>query len=466
MTLVAVVGGGITGLAAARVLGSAGVEVVVLEQGRRWGGKLASLELDGVRLDGGAESMLARRPEGTNLADDLGLGRTLVHPTAARPALLVGGAAHPMPPSLLGVPTDVTSLRGLLSAEGYRRAASEPDRPGPPLGTDAAIGTVVDGRFGPEVTDRLLEPLLGGVYAGHARTLSFAAVSPDLFARARNGGSLLEHARAAVRRADSGPVFAGLVGGLLTLVAALAADLEHSGVQLRAGTTVRRIDRQSGGYRLTTGPAPHPEAIDADAVLLALPAGPAGRLLTDLAETAPELAAVPYASVAVVTLVVRGLGKRGSGILVPPSELPTIKALTYSGTKWDWVAEVAATAWGEDVDVVRASLGRAGDASVLQHDDSALLTRTFAEARGIPGWERAELVIGAVTRWGGALPQYRVGHRELVTRLRADLAGRPGLAVAGAALDGVGIAACLGSAYAAVAKITADLGGRGGRIDP
>ena len=126
---VAVVGGGITGLAAARALSSAGLEVVVLEQGRRWGGKLAPLELDGVRLDGGAESMLARRPEGTDLAADLGLGGSLVHPTAARPALLVGGAPHPMPPSLLGVPTDVAGLRGLLSADGYRRAAAEPDRP-------------------------------------------------------------------------------------------------------------------------------------------------------------------------------------------------------------------------------------------------------------------------------------------------------------------------------------------------
>ena len=463
---VAVVGGGITGLAAARALTSAGLEVVVLEQGRRWGGKLAPLELDGVRLDGGAESMLARRPEGTDLAADLALGGSLVHPTAARPALLVGGASHPMPPSLLGVPTDVVGLRGLLSADGYRRAAAEPDRLCPPLGADAAIGAVVDDRFGPEVTDRLLEPLLGGVYAGHARALSFAAVSPDLFARARNGGSLLEHAQAAVRQAGHGPVFAGLVGGLSTLVEALTTDLEAAGIQLRPGTTVRALDRDGGRFRLTAGPVPDPETIDVDAVVLAVPGGPAGRLLEDLAGSAPELAAVPYASVAVVTLVVRRLGERGSGILAPPTELRTIKALTYSGTKWDWVAEAAATAWGEDVEVVRASLGRAGDASALQYDDPALLVRTFAEAHGIPGWERAELISGAVTRWGGALPQYRVGHCDLVARLRTDLAGVPGLAVAGAALDGVGIAACLGSAYAAVAKITADLGGGSGRIDP
>jgi protoporphyrinogen/coproporphyrinogen III oxidase len=463
---VAVIGGGVTGLAAARALQRAGLDVVVCEQSRRWGGKLAALELDGVRLDGGAESMLARRPEGTALANELRLGAALVSPTAARPALLVGDMLHPMPPSLLGVPTDPERLRGLLTEDGYRRAASEPDRPARPLKSDVPIGAVVDDRFGPEVTDRLLEPLLGGVYAGHARELSFAAVSPELFARASTGGSLLQHARAAVRAVDQGPVFAGLAGGLSTLVAALVTDLERVGVRLRLATTVRRLEQVSGGFRLTTGPAPEPEAVPVDGVLLALPAAPAGRLLAGLAGTAPQLAEVPYASVAVVTLVVRGLGERGSGVLVPPAELPTIKALTYSGTKWAWVGDAAAHTWGADIEVVRVSLGRTGHTAVLQLDDAALLARTFAEARTIPGWVRAELVTGAVTRWGGALPQYRVGHRDLVARLRSDLGSVLGLAVAGAALDGVGIAACLGSAYAAVAKISADLGAASGRIEP
>ena len=112
---------------------------------------------------------------------------------------------------------------------------------------------------------------------------------------------------------------------------------------------------------------------------------------------------------------------------------------------------------GGDADAVQRCAGD-GQAADLQLDDRALLDRTFAEARSIPGWARAELIAGAVSRWGGALPQYLVGHRDRIDRLRVDLAGLPGLAVAGAALDGVGIAACLGSAVAAVDKIIGDLG--------
>jgi oxygen-dependent protoporphyrinogen oxidase len=194
-------------------------------------------------------------------------------------------------------------------------------------------------------------------------------------------------------------------------------------------------------------------------VLLAVPASPAARLLAPITPMAAELAAVRYASVAVITLVVRGLSERGSRLLVPPGELATIKALTYSGTKWAWVAERAAAAWGEAAEVVRVSIGRLGESAALQLADPALIEGTFAEARTIPGWADAELITGAVSRWGGSLPQYAVGHHDLVRRLRRGIEPVPGLAVAGAAYDGVGIAACLGSAAASAGKITADLGG-------
>lgn len=458
MARVVVVGGGIAGLAAARRLAAAGCTVTVVEAGATWGGKLASTTIDGVRLDTGAESVLARRPEATDLIAALGLGVVQTRPTTAKPKLLVGRELRALPPSVLGVPTDLDQLRPLLSDAGYRRARASVTRV-LELDQDRPIGVVVDEQFGPEVTDRLLEPLLGGVYAGRSRDLSFAAVSPVLFAAARSGGTLLEHARATVRPALGTPVFAGLAGGVSQIVDRLVADLGERGVELRSGATVRQLERGSNGrYAVHVTEASRSRVLEADAVLVAAPATPAGRLLAPLISGTADFAQIPYASVAVITLVVRGLTATSSGLLVPPGELPTVKALTHSSLKWDWVAEHAQQAWGTSTAVVRASVGRIGEAALLQLGDAALVARTWAEVAALPGWAGAELVASAVTRWGGALPQYRVGHRAVVADLRHQLTELPGLAVAGAALDGVGVAACLGSAERAVTKIMTDLG--------
>ncbi|GAA1428509.1 protoporphyrinogen oxidase [Microlunatus lacustris] len=454
MTSVAVVGGGITGLAAARRLRLTGARVTVLEQSPRWGGKLDRTVVEDLGLDTGAESVLARRPEAVGLIEDLGLAGQQVNPTAAKPQLLVGGRLHAMPPSLQGVPVDVEALADLLSPAALDFARGEPDRPAPPLTSDVAVGRYVEQRFGAEVTDRLLEPLLGGVYAGRSRDLSFAAVMPDLFARARTGGSLLEHARAALRPRPGVPVFAGLVGGVSGLVRALLDDLAARGADLQTGTPVLGLTRTNRGWRLDLGPG----TLDVDGVLLATPAGPAGRLAAGALTGADLLAAIPYASVAVVTLVVRGLETDRSGVLIPPGEMPTVKALTHSSVKWAWVREQAERIWGPGVAVVRASVGRAGEAEVLQLPDEALLDRTVAEVGTLPGWAGVQVLHRRLARWGGALPQYRPGHRELVADLRSGLTATPGLALAGAALDGVGIAACLASADLAAAKIIGDLG--------
>jgi oxygen-dependent protoporphyrinogen oxidase len=418
MPLVAVIGGGISGLAAARELRRAGLDVVVFEGADRWGGKIDSAVVDGVRVDTGAESMLARRPEAVALIESLGFADRLVHPTPATPKLLVAGVLHPLPRSVSGIPTDLDQLSGLLSPLGLARARREPTAG--PLTADVAIGRLVDDRLGREVTDRLVEPLLGGIYAGRARTLSFAAVSPALFQRLGSGGSLVEQARAVAEEAPAGPVFAGLKGGVAVLVDALVNELERAEVDLQSGVPAVRVQALNGGFEVILGSGATARRVDA--VVVAAPWRPASRLLA------------------------------------APGELPTIKALTYSSTKWDWLAAETTSRWGSEVTVARASVGRLGEERLLQLPDRQLLARTFGEATKLSDWQHAELIFGHVRRWGGALPQYLVGHRERVAMMLDRMARIGGLAICGAALDGLGIATCLGSARAAVAKIIADLG--------
>lgn len=447
-------GGGVAGLTAAYDLAQAGWSVTLLEATDRLGGKLAVAALDGVGLDSGVESLLARRPEAIALLTELGLTAEIVHPTPARPQLWLDGRVVALPPTLLGVPVDLTALDGVLSAAGLARAGQEPTLPAPALTTDVAIGVYVADRFGDEVTDRLLEPLLGGVYAGRSRELSLAAVNPALWARASTGGSLLAHAQSLAKSAPpaSGPVFAGLRGGVHRLASTLRDTLGARGVDLRTGTMVRTVGRtadSSRGHRFRV------DDTEFDAVVVATPAGPAARLLADLVPQAAPLAAIPYASTAVVTLVLTDTGLHGSGLLVPPGQLPTVKALTYSTNKWPWVAAAATATWGEGAVVVRASLGRYGDAASLQVDDPTLVRRTLEELRVLPGWSDARLVTADVRRWGGALPQYQVGHLERIAAVEAAVNAVPGLALCGAALHGVGVPACIGSGRAAAATVIA-----------
>jgi oxygen-dependent protoporphyrinogen oxidase len=363
----------------------------------------------------------------------------------------------------MGVPVDLDGLSGYLSEDGLRRARQEPDLPAPPLDGDVEIGRYVADRFGDEVTDRVLEPMLGGVYAGRSRGLSFEAVHGSLFAEARHGGSLLAAAGRLAAGAGRGrdgvpdrgpdgqsrpaPVFAGLVGGVAGLVDALTDDLVRREVVVRTGTTVRSIERRPDGrFELITGPVPAPKTIMADGVLLTAPATPAARLLSGVAPEAAELlAGIPYASMAVITYVLADAELQGSGLLVPPGELPTIKAFTYSHNKWAWIAEEAARRFGAGTAVARASVGRLGEEQLLQVDDQELIRRTLAEARQVPGWAEARPLRARVQRWGGGLPQYLLGHRQRIADIRAAVGTVPGLAVAGAYTDGVGLPACIAS---------------------
>ncbi|MEO5850912.1 MAG: protoporphyrinogen oxidase [Nocardioides sp.] len=455
-----VVGGGVAGLTAARALATA-YDVTVLEAASVTGGKLRGAEVAGLTVDVGAEAMLHRRPEGVALARELDL--PVVHPTGATSQIWSRGSLRPLPRSLMGVPLDLDQLAGsgLLSDEGMARVRAEPARPLTAPADDVTVGDLVAERLGDEVVDRLVEPLLGGVYAGHARELSARAAVPQLLAMARRG-SLVEQG-AAMPRTD-GPVFAGIDGGLHLLATALAAT---PGVTVRTGATVRALVRTPVGFRLTVGSTHDAETVEADVVVLATPAVPAARLLRAVAPSAAdELAAVEAASVAVVTLALRAgsIGPVGdgrmSGFLVPPVEQRAIKASTFSFAKWDWVREAGAS---DGVVVLRTSLGRHREESSLQVPDEELVARSLVDLAEIAGIREAP-VDTHVQRWGGSLPQYALGHVDRVARVRASVAAVPGLAVCGAAYDGVGIPAVIASAHAAAAQVrTAQWGHDEGR---
>ena len=480
---VVVVGGGITGLAAALTLVETdpSVEVLLLEGSDRLGGKLRRGEVAGVTVDLGAESILNRRPEGVALARAAGLGDAVVHPETAAARVWSRGALRPLPRSVMGIPADLDGLAesGVLSAEGLARASRDRDLPATDLpDDDVSVGWLIEQRLGREVLDRLVEPLLGGVYAGLVRELSLRATLPQALDLLRREPSLIRAAAASLavapatraeEPADSTsaaspvavPVFAGIDGGVGRLpeaVAATAAAAAGSRLELRTSAPVRSLRRTPAGWRLVVGPTTAPETIDADGVVLALPAAPAARLLAEAVPAASaDLSAVDHASVALVTLAFRAgdvPAPAGSGFLVPAVEGVRIKAATYSTTKWGWLERAS-----DGLVVMRTSLGRHREERDLQRDDADLIEVALADLGAVTG-VAARPVDAVVTRWGGGLPQYAVGHLDRVRRVRAAVARQPGLSVGGAAYDGVGIPACVASGERAARDVLAGLAAR------
>ena len=475
---VVIVGGGVAGLAAAFFLRDEAVRVTVLEGSPRLGGKLSVSEIAGVAVDEGAEALLVTRPEGTGMIAQAGLDGERVEPGTTSSAIWTLGALRPLPRrQFMGVPSDLAELAksGVLTGDGVARASQDLLLPPTTRDGDVPVAGYVGARFGAEVVDRLVDPLLGGVYAGRSADLSFDATMPALSAASRRYRSLAEAARsllpAAVGDREDGPaagtrsggsVFTTLAGGLGVLPSYLA---KASGAEIRTSSMARELSRRPAGepvWRLAVGSAAAQERVEADAVILAVPARPAGRLLAGVPGASAAVTAfteISYASMAIVTLGYprsafpgASLAALGwSGYLVPAVDGRAVKAVTFSTVKWPHLAGVTARG-SEPLEIVRCSVGRIGEEAVLQRADDdlvALAAAEFAQATGV----RGAPVASRVTRWGGALPQYTVGHLDRVARIRAAIASQPGLAVCGAAYDGVGIPACVATARAAVSQV-------------
>ena len=464
---VVVVGGGIAGLAAAYFLRDQVARVIVLEAAPRLGGKLAVSQVAGIALDAGAEALLARRPEGIDLITAIGLAGRLHYPGTTSARIWTRGQFRPLPRrQFMGVPGDLDELAGtgIISPAGLARAREDATLPETARDGDVAVAQYVSARFGGEVVDRLVEPLLGGVYAGRPDQLSYEATLPALAAASRRHRSLGAAVDSLLPRpaqpvSAPAPVFTTLADGLGSLPPALA---QASRAQVRTKATVRELARTATGWQLTAGPTIAPELITADAVVLALPAHPAGRLIGQLegaAVAAADLAAIEYASMAIVALAYPAgafpAPLTGSGYLVPAVDGRSVKAATFSTVKWPHLRGTGA----EDLHLVRCSVGRIGETAVLQRDDgelAALAAADLAAATGVTG----SPVDARVTRWGGGLPQYSVGHLDRVRRIRSGVAAFGGLAVCGAAYDGIGVPACIASARLAADQVAAYLADR------
>ena len=489
---VAVVGGGIAGLAAAweLVAGTAAAgdgprpEVIVLESDGRLGGKLRAESFAGRRVDLAADAFLARRPEATELCDQLGLSEELVPVGATGASGWARGRLRPMPDGLsLGVPTRWLPLvrTGILSPSEALSVARDLVLPHRGRGTtfgDRTVGEIVEERLGRPLVDRLADPLIGGIHAGDVDHLSAAATFPVLLAASQQPGSLMRRlgsARARAERSGPGPgspVFWSLAGSTAGLTDALAAALAGRGVTLRTATPVEAIERRGEGRRgragwtLALGPlSPAPggsTGLEVDAVILAAPAPDAAVLLAPHAPVAAGvLSTVRYASVAVVTLALpEGSVRtplRGTGFLVPRASTvdgrpSLITGCTYLGRKWPHLARP-----GDEL--IRASVGRFDDDRHTSLGDDELVASVLGELATLLDL-RGHPLDALVTRWERSFPQYEVDHMIRVDRIEKALAPLPGLDVAGAALRGVGIPACIGSGRDAARRVLAFLGGR------
>jgi oxygen-dependent protoporphyrinogen oxidase len=443
---VAVVGGGITGLATAYYLRRAGVAVTVVEAGDRPGGKIQTLELGGVPVEAGPDTFLARVPWAVDLCRELGLGDELVAPATGKAFLWTGGQLKPLPERhVLGVPTALRPLlaSGVLSPAGVARAALDLILPRSTFGDDPSVADVAGRRLGRQALERLVEPLVGGINAGRADTLSLAATARPIAEGAARSRSLLLGLRRAPATGASGPVFLGLAGGLQRLIGRLAEEVDD----VRLGTTVQEI---AGGYVLRCEPGPD---VEADAVVVTVPSFVAAGMVAPLSPAAGELmAGIRHASVLTATLayppaaVSRPL--EGAGMLVPRVEGRLVTACTWSTSKWP------ALAAGGMV-LLRASAGRDGDDRAMELPDEEVVRRLhdeLAPVLGLRGRPEASLV----SRWPQGFPQYDVGHQARVAAIEAALAeDAPGVLVAGAAYRGLGIAACVEQARRAADLIGA-----------
>ncbi len=458
MKRIAIIGGGISGLSAAFTLekhrrAGAPLEYVVYESTSRLGGVLVTERVDGCLVEAGPDSFLTEKPWASDLCREVGLGDQLIGSNDAdrKTYILVKGRLALIPDGLMFmVPTKImpTVLSPLFSVRTKIRMAGEWFHPPRKADADETVAAFVERHYGPEMVDRLADPLLSGVYGGEASQLSVRAVLPRFAEMEASHGSLGRAMLAARKRmaqaskAPPRPLFTSLKDGMQQLVNAVVSRLPASA--LRTNTPVRVVQTNREGWTLSAG-----NSNNFDAIIIATPAPTAAELLRSASvDLASELAAIQYTSSVTVNLgydrSVRAALPPGFGFLVPRSEGKRMLAATFVHNKFPHRAP-------DDRALLRCFVGGARNEQILQTPDEELIRIIREELNQIIGL-KADPLFTRVYRWKGAMAQYGVGHLERLQRIEILLQQLPGLTLAGNGYRGIGVPDCVRSGSDAANK--------------
>jgi oxygen-dependent protoporphyrinogen oxidase len=461
MTRVVIVGGGIAGLAAAYRLKTLAPElaIVLLESEHRLGGKILTERVDGFVIEGGPDSFLAAKPHGLGLCRELGLEGRLcgTNENTRRAYVMRGGKLYELPEGLTGlIPSRLGPMlkTGLISPLGKLRMALNYILPPRRAEGDESLAAFIRRQLGREVYERLVEPLMSGIYAGDGEQLSLDATFPQLRQAELEHGSLIKGILAVKEKAPPAPngrhpsAFLTPVTGMAEMVEALEARLR--GVEIRLGMRVSHVDADSIGYELTLESS---ETLRAESVILATPAYISADLISGLdPQLANSLRAIPYVSTVTVSVayplpdIPHPL--EGYGYIIPRAEQRPVLACTWASTKFPGRAP-------EGYMLMRAFIGRAGEEDALNRTDD-LLNLVRDELWSTLGITAPPL-LHRIFPWPKAMPQYTLGHPQRLAAIDRQLAAHPGLFVAGNAYRGLGIPDCIASGEAAAEKASAFL---------
>ncbi len=460
-----IIGGGITGLAAAYRLQSIAPDVAItlIEREGRLGGKLLTEHVDGFVIEGAPDSVLSRKPRGIGLFEELGLqdqvqGRD---PRHEKTFVFCEGALHRLPTGLTGmIPTNLDALAAstLISPAGQTRIAEEATiPPAPATQGDESVAAFVTRRLGAEVYQKLVEPLMSGIYAGDGDQLSLAATFPQLRQLELKHGSLLQGLLATQPPAKPGdtpkpkienqkpayPPFVSLRNGMGELVTQLVARLDRTQILTDAPVELLERPLNQRGYQVLLADG---RTLTADALILCTPAFATARLLAEIDPClAQSHAAIPHVSAVIVTLAYPIANLTGSldgyGYLIPEIADSDILACTWTSSKWVGRAP-------EGYALVRVYMGRYGRRDMTELPDDELYALADAEVRRTLALT-AEPCLRRIHRWPQGMPQYVLGHPERLINIENRLTHHPGLYLAGAAYRGVGIPDCIAAGEAA-----------------